>query len=77
MVFTPSFALDRFRPSTRVGDHLLGRQEMTEQGQAPVAEPSIAPLLALVGATKRFGGATALDDVDFDLLPGEIHGLVG
>ena len=25
---------------------------------------------------KRFGGATALDGVDFDLLPGEIHGLV-
>jgi ABC-type sugar transport system ATPase subunit len=23
------------------------------------------------------GGATALDNVDFELLPGEIHGLVG
>ncbi|MGI9254937.1 MAG: sugar ABC transporter ATP-binding protein [Thermomicrobiales bacterium] len=35
------------------------------------------PVLQLRGVTKRFGGATALDDVSFDLLPGEIHGLVG
>jgi ribose transport system ATP-binding protein len=35
------------------------------------------PVLSFRGVTKRFGGATALDDVDFDLLPGEIHGLVG
>lgn len=36
-----------------------------------------SPILELRGVTKRFGGATALDDVDFELLPGEIHGLVG
>ena len=35
------------------------------------------PILELRGVTKRFGGATALDNVDFELLPGEIHGLVG
>src|SRR5688500_4734230 len=35
------------------------------------------PILAFHGVTKRFGGATALDGVDFELLPGEIHGLVG
>ncbi|MFM9108854.1 MAG: sugar ABC transporter ATP-binding protein [Chloroflexota bacterium] len=35
------------------------------------------PVLKLEHVTKRFGGATALDDVSFDLLPGEIHGLVG
>jgi ribose transport system ATP-binding protein len=35
------------------------------------------PLLAFRGVTKRFGGATALSGVDFELLPGEIHGLVG
>ncbi|MFL5758189.1 MAG: sugar ABC transporter ATP-binding protein [Thermomicrobiales bacterium] len=39
--------------------------------------PSPEPLLALVGVTKRFGGAIALDGVDFELMPGEIHGLVG
>ncbi len=36
-----------------------------------------SPLLALRGVTKRFGGAVALDGVDFDLMPGEIHGLLG
>ncbi|MER3438711.1 MAG: sugar ABC transporter ATP-binding protein [Chloroflexota bacterium] len=36
-----------------------------------------APVLELRGVTKRFGGAVALTSVDFDLLPGEIHGLVG
>jgi ribose transport system ATP-binding protein len=35
------------------------------------------PVLTLKGVTKRFGGATALRGVDFDLLPGEIHGLLG
>lgn len=35
------------------------------------------PLLTLEGVTKRFGGALALDDVEFDLWPGEIHGLLG
>jgi ribose transport system ATP-binding protein len=33
--------------------------------------------LTLSGVTKRFGGATALSGVEFDLLPGEIHGLIG
>ena len=35
------------------------------------------PILEVRGVTKRFGGATALNDVDFDLRHGEIHGLVG
>jgi ribose transport system ATP-binding protein len=35
------------------------------------------PLLELTGITKAFGGVTALRDVHFSLLPGEIHGLVG
>lgn len=35
------------------------------------------PLLALRGVTKRFGGATALDGVDFTLRAGEIHVLLG
>jgi ABC-type sugar transport system ATPase subunit len=31
----------------------------------------------VIGITKRFGGTTALDGVSFDVLPGEIHALVG
>ena len=34
-------------------------------------------LLSLNGVTKRFGGVTALDHVDFDLRAGEIHALLG
>ena len=35
------------------------------------------PLLECRAIGKRFGGAVALDQVDFDLAAGEIHGLVG
>jgi ribose transport system ATP-binding protein len=35
------------------------------------------PLLELTGVSKSFGGVAALKDVDFSLLSGEIHGLVG
>src|SRR5246127_4349283 len=35
------------------------------------------PILELKGITKSFGGVEALRGVDFTLLPGEIHGLVG
>ncbi len=36
-----------------------------------------APLLAVEGLTKRFGGALALDRVDFAVRAGEVHGLLG
>jgi ABC-type sugar transport system ATPase subunit len=36
-----------------------------------------APILELRQATKLYGGAPAIDAVDFALLPGEIHALVG
>src|SRR5215468_1665498 len=36
-----------------------------------------SPLLELQGISKTFGGVEALRGVDFALLPGEIHGLVG
>ena len=34
-------------------------------------------LMTFRGVTKRFGGVTALDNVDFDLRGGEIHALLG
>ena len=35
------------------------------------------PALRVEGLSKRFAGETALDDVDFAILPGEVHGLLG
>jgi branched-chain amino acid transport system ATP-binding protein len=39
--------------------------------------PEPQPLLAVNGLVKRFGGFRALDELNFDLKPGEILGLVG
>jgi len=36
-----------------------------------------APFLRLAGVSKRFGGVLALDRVDWDVRPGEVHCLVG
>lgn len=47
-----------------------------EVASVPV-EQGVTPVLELREATKRFGGASALENVDFALLPGEIHGLIG
>ncbi len=37
----------------------------------------MTPALALSGISKRFGAVTALQDVAFELAPGEIHALLG
>lgn len=44
-----------------------------------MANPQSAstPVLELSDAIKRFGKNVALNEVNFDLLPGEVHGLVG
>jgi rhamnose transport system ATP-binding protein len=44
-----------------------------------MTEPALAvrPSAELTGISKRFGATQALEDVSLDLLPGEIHALVG
>ncbi|MXX35929.1 MAG: ATP-binding cassette domain-containing protein, partial [Gemmatimonadetes bacterium] len=37
----------------------------------------MTPAVRLRGVTKRFGAVRALEGVDFELAPGEIHGLLG
>ncbi len=48
---------------------------LAEAGPAG-AVPGV-PILEMRGITKRFGPVTALQDVSFTVLPGEIHALVG
>src|SRR5580700_2257212 len=35
------------------------------------------PAAGVLGVSKNFGATRALDGVDFDVLPGEVHALVG
>src|ERR1700730_16251841 len=35
------------------------------------------PAISILNVTKRFPGVVALDDVSFDILPGELHAIVG
>jgi len=37
----------------------------------------IAPLISIRGVTKRYPGVLALDDVSFDVYPGDFHAIVG
>jgi ribose transport system ATP-binding protein len=43
----------------------------------PGPQPLPQPLLRLQGLSRRFPGVQALANVDFDVLPGEVHALVG
>lgn len=49
---------------------------MNAKGMVASASP-IRPVVQLNGIGKRFPGVIANQDVDFDLLPGEIHALLG
>src|SRR5690349_1981282 len=42
-----------------------------------VSDDRTTPLLAMRGIVKEFPGARALDGVDLDILPGEVHCLLG
>jgi len=49
----------------------------TTTTRAPLREMTRIPVLKMRGISKRFGAVQALADVDFDVYPGEVVGLVG
>jgi branched-chain amino acid transport system ATP-binding protein len=44
---------------------------------AAVSGPDVRPILATEALTVRFGGLTALDNVDFAVMPGELRAVIG
>lgn len=50
---------------------------MTESRSEPVSAAQGQPLLSVKNVILQFGGVTALNDVSFDIHPGEILGLIG
>ena len=51
--------------------HISGRE------RAPASKSSLTPMLEMRGITKRFPGVLANDRVDFDVMAGEVHTLLG
>ena len=57
---------------------LLSAEPLSEPAAANHPEARNAlPVLSVSHLSKTFGGAKALRDVSFDVLPGEVHGLLG
>jgi ABC-type sugar transport system ATPase subunit len=56
---------------------MTDRLRVAGESVEPGAGETSPPLFALRSVTKRFGGILAVEEVDFDLFPGEVHALVG
>ena len=63
-----AFAAPEVDPASLAGAEPLPRRALPAAG---------APILAVSGAVKRFGGLVAVDDVSFEIRAGEIVGLIG
>jgi ribose transport system ATP-binding protein len=50
---------------------------MSLSGPLPAVAPFLAPLVRVEGVTKSFGGVRALRGVNLEVLPGEVHALLG
>jgi branched-chain amino acid transport system ATP-binding protein len=52
---------------------------MAQETPVQTGQPATSgnPLLSIRGLTIRFGGLTAVDDVDIDVMPGQIYSIIG
>src|SRR6185437_13620979 len=73
---------DRFQGKRPRSARPVGRSRMNEVISAPEALSRVAsvgkdPVLRVVNGSKIYGGVHAIENIDFDLYAGEVHGLVG
>ena len=67
----------RLRVHVRLRQRLPRRLSEALGPEVTVSDAAQHPRLSLTGLSKSFGGTQALRGVDLDVLPGEVHGLLG
>jgi len=60
-----------------MGADRTGKRSTAVTRKAPATSSTAPPVLEVAGLTKHFGGIAAVDDVAFELAPGQILGLIG
>ncbi len=75
----PKLVYEEGSVHARVGgrERMVDESQTSSPGNGREAGREKRPIFKLTGVQKRFGGVVAVDSVDFELLDGEVHALVG